>query len=148
MEENGSSKEDTVIRIIRIMEAWSFHYRLEYQLVSFNVDHLGVNNCDLKFLGIKVFSACGLIQKTIKDSIQQITRDLSEFQAPKLLHEIERMLRYRLGEEIAIPIFLVDEKNEILTSLIKKADEVTKLKGELLTDLSGLVDVLSALPVS
>jgi hypothetical protein len=35
----------------------------------------------------------------------------------------------------------VDEKNELLTSLIKKADEVTKLKGELLTDLSGLVHI-------
>ena len=110
------------------------------------MDHLGVNNCDLKFLGIKVFSACGLIQKTIKDSLQKMARDLSEFQAPKLLNEIERMLRYRLGEEIAVPIFLVDEKNDLLTSLIKKADEVTKLKGDLLNDLSGLVDVLSALP--
>jgi hypothetical protein len=111
------------------------------------VDHVGIDNCDLKFLGIKVFSACGLIQKTIKDSIQKLTRDLSEFQAPKMLHEIERILRYRLGEEIAIPIFLVDEKNELLTSLIKKADEVTKLKGDLLNDLTGLVDVLQSLPI-
>ncbi len=124
-----------------------FVHRLEYQLVSFNVDHVGIDNCDLKFLGIKVFSACGLIQKTIKDSIQKLTRDLSEFQAPKMLHEIERILRYRLGEEIAIPIFLVDEKNELLTSLIKKADEVTKLKGDLLNDLTGLVDVLQSLPI-
>ena len=48
--------------------------------------------------------------------------------------------------QIAIPIFLVDEKNELLSSLIKKADEVTKLKGDLLTDLTSLVDVLSSLP--
>jgi hypothetical protein len=66
--------------------------RLEYQLVSFNVDHLGVNNCDLKFLGIKVFSACGLIQKTIKDSIQKITRDLSEFQVSKTLDLVRYIL--------------------------------------------------------
>jgi hypothetical protein len=48
--------------------------------------------------------------------------------------------------QIAIPIFLVDEKNELLSSLIKKADEVTKLKGDLLTDLTSLVDVLAAIP--
>ena len=101
-----------------------------------------MGGCD-KLVGLVTPLAC---KKNIFTDLKK--NPISEFQAPKILHEIERILRYRLGEEIAIPIFLVDEKNELLTSLIKKADEVTKLKGDLLNDLTGLVDVLSALPKS
>jgi len=62
--------------------------------------------------------------------------------------EIERVLRMRIGEEVSIPILLIDEKNELLASLITKADQVTKLKADLVDDLSGLVDLLGALPKS
>ncbi len=54
----------------------------------------------------------------------------------------------RIGEEVSIPILLVDEKNELLASLITKADQVTKLKADLLDDISIVVDLLGALPKS
>ena len=50
------------------------------------------------------------------------------------------MLRYRLGEEIYVPLLIADDKSELLGSVIEKVDELAKLKGDLTTDLSNLAD--------
>ena len=50
------------------------------------------------------------------------------------------MLRYRLGEEIYVPLLIADDKSNLLGSVIEKVDELAKLKGDLTSDLATLAD--------
>ena len=67
-------------------------------------------------------------------------RSFNAFNTPRLLRRIEEMLRYRLGEEIYVPLLIADEKSNLLGSVIEKVDELAKLKGDLTSDLANLAN--------
>ena len=113
---------------------------LDGNIDRFIVDRVGIDNCEIRLLGLKVFSFCGIVKKTVKRQIEKQARSFNAFNTPRLLKKIEDMLRYRLGEEIYVPLLIADDKSELLGSVIEKVDELAKLKGDLTTDLSNLAD--------
>ena len=102
-----------------------------------------LKNCDVKFMGLRLFSYCGLIEKTVKESAQKFVRKFNVFTLPKIVQRIEDILRHRLGEDIYIPLLLADEKSLALASVIEKASEVTQLKAEIATDLAAVTKDLA-----
>ena len=113
---------------------------LDGNIDRFIVDRVGIDNCEIRLLGLKVFSFCGIVKKTVKRQIEKQARSFNAFNTPRLLKRIEDMLRYRLGEEIYVPLLIADDKSDLLGSVIEKVDELAKLKGDLTTDLSHLAD--------
>ena len=61
----------------------------------------------------------------------------------KIIARIEDILRHRLGEDIYIPLLLVDEKSLALASVIEKASEVTQLMAKIATDLMAVTKDLA-----
>ena len=76
----------------------------------------------------------------VKKQIEKSARSFNAFNTPRLLRRIEEMLRYRLGEEIYVPLLIADEKSNLLGSVIEKVDELAKLKGDLTSDLANLAN--------
>ena len=113
---------------------------LDGNIDRFIVDRVGIDNCEIRLLGLKVFSFCGIVKKTVKRQIEKQARSFNAFNTPRLLKRIEDMLRYRLGEEIYVPLLIADDKSDLLGSVIEKVDDLAKLKGDLTTDLSHLAD--------
>ena len=118
-------------------------FKLKAILKTVQIDSIRLKNCAIRFGGLKVFSYCGLIRKSVNSAVQQLAYDLSEIHAPRLLRQIENILRYRVGEEIAIPILLADRKGPLIRSLMDKANQVVSLKADLVSDLADLVESLN-----
>ena len=118
-------------------------FKLKAILKTVQIDSIRLKNCAIRFGGLKVFSYCGLIRKSVNSAVQQLAYDLSEIHAPRILRQIESVLRYRIGEEIAIPILLADRKGPLIRSLMEKANQVVSLKADLVSDLADLVESLN-----
>ena len=93
---------------------------LDADIKQFYVDRVKLENCDVKFLGLSLFSYCGLVEKTIKEGAEKFARKFNVFTMPKLLARVENMLRYKIGEDIYIPLLVADEKSLALAILIKR----------------------------
>ena len=65
---------------------------LDANIKHFYVDRVKLQNCDVKFLGLKLFSYCGLIEKTVKESAEKYVRKFNVFKLPKILNRIEELL--------------------------------------------------------
>lgn len=118
-------------------------FKLEAILKSIRIDHINIGNCDVRFGGLRVFSYCSLIRNTVNRAVKGVARDLNEVHAPNILRQIESILKYRVGEEIAIPLLLADKKGALVRSLIDKADNVASLKADLVHDLANLVEAIN-----
>jgi hypothetical protein len=116
---------------------------LEAILKTVQIEHIHVGNCDIRFGGLRVFSYCGLIRKSINEAVQQIASDLNEIHAPQILRQLESILHYRVGDEIAIPLLLADKKGALVHSLLEKATSIASLKADLVSDLADVVEVLN-----
>ena len=117
--------------------------KLDAKIKRWDVDHIGITNCQIKVLGLKIVSFCGTIRQMIRDFVSKSQWELNEIQMPRMLRRFEQMLHYRFGDEIAIPLLLAEEKSELVETLMAKADNVAKLKGDLIQDLSGVAKGIS-----
>ena len=71
-------------------------FKVNAKIKSFNIDHIYVRNCDIRFGGLRLFSYCGLIKKAIKDSTEDIVSNMDEMQMmPSIFEQIQKILRYR-----------------------------------------------------
>ena len=52
---------------------------------------------------------------------------------------MENYLKVKIGDEVAIPLLLADEKEALVDSLVQKANQIAGLKADLVGDLSNLV---------
>lgn len=76
--------------------------------------------------------------------MQQISNDLNEIHTPRIISQLQKILRYRLGDEIAIPLLVADKKAPILESLMEKANHIASLKADLVNDLANVVEDLNS----
>jgi hypothetical protein len=75
---------------------------------------------------------------------QQMAPQLS-FRA-YLKYKTLQFQKVRIGDEVAIPLLLADEKEALVESLVQKANNIASLKADLIGDLSGLVSGLNNSP--
>ena len=123
---------------------FKYDLKLQGKINKWNVDAIEMKGCEVRFLGFKVISFCGLAKRTLKREIEKFIAGFSEAHLPKVLHEIEQILRSRMGDEIAVPIILANEKTEVLGTLLRKAETVAQLKGDLIKDLSVVAGTLGS----
>ena len=122
---------------------FKIQFKIKTVLRTVQVDYINVGNCDVRLGRFRLFSYCGLIRKTVNSAVQQIANDLNEIHTPEILRQLQRILRYRIGEEIAIPLLLAEEKGAIIESLMEKANHIASLKADLVSDLANLVEDLN-----
>lgn len=115
---------------------FKIHIQLFGDIHQFVVEHVDVQNCDLKILGLKVFSFCKLIRRMLKMETERLARKFNALTGPRILKHIENMLHYRLGDYVYVPLLVADETAALLTTLIEKTEQVSKFKSHLINDLS------------
>ena len=64
------------------------------------------NNCKIKILGIDILSYCGLIEKAIKNGVNQLSARAIKVEVPKVAAKIEKALNTAIGGVVRIPIKL------------------------------------------
>ena len=68
----------------------------------------------------------------------RFTRRLSAVQMPQLLRRVEDLLKARVGEEVVVPLLLAEEKQQLVGTVVKKAEDVARLKSDFIEDLSAV----------
>jgi len=122
-------------------------FKIRTILRTLQVDHINVGKgCDIRLGRLRVFSYCGLLRKKIDRAVRQISSDINEMHAPAIIHQLQQFLKVRIGDEVAIPLLLADEKEALVESLVQKANNIASLKADLIGDLSGLVSELNNSP--
>ena len=112
--------------------------RLSAKILRWNLSRIGLKNCDVRVLGVRVVSFCGLVRRTLRDYVARFTRRLSAVQMPQLLRRVEDLLKARVGEEVVVPLLLAEEKQQLVGTVVKKAENVARLKSDLIEDLSAV----------
>ena len=74
----------------------------------------------------------------LNEKNKKYVRKFNVFKLPKILYRVEELLRYQVGEDIYVPLLVADETSLALAGVIEKADEVTKLKADIATDLAAV----------
>ena len=122
---------------------FKINFKIKFILKWLNLDYINVGKCDVRFGRLKIFSYCGLIRKAVNGAVQQMASDMNEIHTPNIIRQLQQILRYRIGEEIAIPLLLAEEKGALLESLVEKANNIASLKADLVGDLNNLVGELN-----
>ena len=118
---------------------FTFNVRLDGTLHSLDISNLKLKGCEIKFLGIKMFSVCGLIEKVVRKQIEKVTENTFPLRAGPFLRDIERAIKLRVGEEVAIPLVLRDGANlDPANRAISKTQRLIQLNVELFHALVAL----------
>ncbi|CAB4063737.1 SSH [Lepeophtheirus salmonis] len=83
------------------------------------------------------------IKRKTQSIIEGFGRRTFNINSPKILRRIEKLFAERIGNEIAIPLLLVDENTKIVQSLLVKAITIASLKAELGRDIGELAGQLT-----
>ena len=118
---------------------FTFDVKLDGTLHKFHMDSLQLTGCEFKILGIKMFSNCGLVEQLIRKQVQRATSNTIPLRPIGLLREIEKTLKMRLGEEVAIPLVVQDGANlEPANRVISKTGSLIRLNVQLFQSLASL----------
>lgn len=120
--------------VIRPHIVFTFNIKLEGSITHFDLSSLNLSGCKFQLLGIKMFSNCGLLERIIKKKIENASRNLFPISGNSILRGIERSIKMRVGDEVAIPLSLANGNN------LGPVDEAVSITEELLNfnlDLSG-----------
>ena len=78
--------------------------------------------------GFKMFSHCELLESLIRRQMEKLMRNTFPLRDRELLYKLQKMIKQRLGEEIAIPLILSDlASTGRIERLIKKTGELIDL---------------------
>ena len=78
--------------------------------------------------GLQMFSHCDLLESLIRKQIDKMMRDTFPLRDRELLYKLQKILRKRLGEEVAIPLVLTDVvTNGGVETVIRKTGDLINL---------------------
>jgi len=86
-----------------------FRIHLAGELYSMNLDALRISNCNLKVMGLTLFSYCGLLERLLHDEAREAAKSSLPFSSPRVLRQVERTIMKRAGNEISIPLFVLED---------------------------------------
>ena len=114
---------------------FTFNIQLDGTLHSFD-SNFKMKGCQFKILGIKMFSMCGLLEKLVRKQVEKATRNRFPLRPTGLLRDIEKAIRMRLGNEVAIPLAVMDGPDlEPAVRVINKTERLIELNARLFRTL-------------
>jgi hypothetical protein len=110
---------------------FTFNIRLDGTLHSFD-SNFKMKGCQFKVFGIKMFSMCGLLEKLVRKQVEKATRNQFPLRPTSLLRDMEKAIRMRLGNEVAIPLAVMDGPDlEPAVRVINKTERLIELNARL-----------------
>jgi len=110
---------------------FTFNIRLDGTLHSFD-SNFKMKGCQFKIFGIKMFSMCGLLEKLVRKQVEKATRNQFPLRPTSLLRDMEKAIRMRLGNEVAIPLAVMDGPDlEPAVRVINKTERLIELNARL-----------------
>jgi len=107
---------------------FNFNIKVDGTVANFDVTKLKLSGCELKLLGFKMFSHCDLLEGLIRRQMEKMMQDTFPLRDPELLYKLQKMIKRRLGEGIAIPLILSDlASTDKIEKLIRKTGELIDL---------------------
>jgi len=82
---------------------------------TFKVEHVGMvmpdwqtevdaSDCKVEFMGIKVGSYCGLVERKVRDGVLQAVLKVNTLSAPAISARLEQIIQTKIGSEVRIPL--------------------------------------------
>lgn len=90
---------------------FNFNLHLDGKLINLDISSLKVTGCEVKVMGLTMFSFCGLIEKFILNTVRKTIGNNFPLSNPQLFRELEYALKMKLGEELSIPLVLSDSQD-------------------------------------
>lgn len=124
---------------------FTFNIRMDGTLHKVHVDKLKLNGCKFKILGIKMFSMCGLVEQLVRKQIREATRNMLPLRAGNSMRDIEEAVRMRLGNEVAIPLVLMEGADlEPAARVVAKTERLIALNARLIHTLVSFTQDMDA----
>jgi len=77
-------------------------FKLDVQLAakvtSWDLDHIGLSKCDLKFFGVRVASVCGAVKAALRKNVVKFGSKFFAIHMPRLLRKVEDLIRARVSQ--------------------------------------------------
>ena len=74
--------------------------------LNWDVTKIDLSGCDIKILGIKILSYCGLLKNLLEKQITKFTTQTATMTAPALADKLANIIQTKVGSEIRIPLKL------------------------------------------
>jgi len=124
---------------------FNFHIKLDGTIANFDISQLQLSGCEFSVLGIKMFSHCAVVEEIIKKQIRKVTQNTFPLNDAKLLREIEKMIKMRIGDELTIPLVLTDLNNlDSVNRVIAKTGRLIDLNINLFNRLASFTRDMKA----
>ena len=153
----------TFFNLWRLQFAASVVWRQQRNPLPSSLVNFPINS---RFLGVRVASLCPTVHRVARDFTRRFAGEFSSVHMPGLLRRVERLIRTRTGDEVAIPLLLADEKEELARlgtmgnsnndkfcyiilllllhrTALAKAAALAALKGDLVSDLGSAAGTIA-----
>jgi len=124
---------------------FKYGIKLAGTIAKFDISRLDLTGCRFKFLGIKMFYHCDLVENLVKKKIQDLSQGAFPLSDSDLVRQIEEAVRMRVGEEISIPLSLSDNNNlEPVNNVVTKAQDLVELSTKLIKRVSSFTQQMES----
>ena len=124
---------------------FKFGIKLSGTIAKFDISRFDLTGCRFKFLGIKMFSHCDLVENLVLEKIQELSQGAFPLSDSDLVRQIEEAVRMKVGEEISIPLSLSDNDNlEPVNNVVTKAQNLVELSTKLVNRVSSFTQEMEA----
>ncbi|XP_023321023.1 uncharacterized protein LOC111695815 [Eurytemora carolleeae] len=111
-----------------------FAVHLAGELYTLDLESLKISNCHLKIMGVTLFSYCGLIERLLWSELRGASKKSLPFSSAKVLRQVEKALMSRIGNEMVIPLFVLEDRP--VEKFLNTANNIIKLGESLLKNVT------------
>jgi len=74
--------------------------------LDWDLTKIDLSGCNIKILGIQIFSYCGFLTKILQKQITKFTTKTATMTAPALADKLQKLIQTKIGSEVKIPLKL------------------------------------------
>jgi len=124
-----------------------FGYRLELRgrIVNLKINKLKLSGCEIKLLGLNLFSYCGFIENLVRREIDSRIKDSFPLSATPILNQLNSAIKKRFGSEIAVPLGFGGENLGPAQRVASKTERLISLNIQLFQRLASFTQEFKTL---